>query len=68
MKNNMHTIDRIIRVLFAVIVAVLYYKGTVTGALAYVLIAVAAILLLTSLVNFCPLYSVFGISTRKNSK
>ncbi|MCY7311454.1 MAG: DUF2892 domain-containing protein [Chitinophagaceae bacterium] len=57
--------DRIIRVLIAVLIAVLYFTNTVSGTLGYVLLAVGAIFLLTSLVGSCPLYSLFGITTCK---
>jgi len=63
MKQNMGNTDRIVRVLAAAAIAVLYFTNTVTGALAYVLLAVGVIFLLTSLVGSCPLYSLFGIST-----
>ncbi|MDZ4809935.1 MAG: DUF2892 domain-containing protein, partial [Bacteroidota bacterium] len=65
MKHNMGNADRIIRVLIAVLIAVLYFTNTVSGTLGYVLLAVGAIFLLTSLVGSCPLYSLFGITTCK---
>jgi hypothetical protein len=68
MKRNMSNIDRIVRILFAVIVAALYFGNVISGTLALVLAVVGGILLLTGLVNFCPLYAVFGISTCKVPK
>ncbi len=65
MKNNMGRTDRLIRVLIAGIMALLYFSGTVTGTLGYVVLAVGAIMLLTSLIGFCPLYAPFGIKTCK---
>ncbi len=65
MKKNMGSIDKIIRVLVAIVAAVLFFTGTVTGVLGYILLGGAAIFLLTSLVSFCPLYAPFGISTCK---
>lgn len=64
MKANLHSLDRIVRLLFAIVVAVLYYTGIITGTLAMVLGIAAIVLLLTGLVNFCPLYAVLGISTK----
>ena len=55
--------DRIIRVLIALLAAYLYFAGVVTGTLGIVLIVVAVVFVLTSLVSFCPLYAIFGIST-----
>ena len=60
--------DRIIRVLAAAVIAVLFINNTITGVLAYVLLAVGAIFLLTSLVGSCPLYSLFGINTCRVKK
>ena len=61
----MGSADKLIRVLIAVVIAVLYYLGKIEGTLAIVLMAFAIIFLLTSLVNFCPLYAIFGINTCK---
>ncbi len=63
MKNNMGNTDRTIRLLVAAVIAILYFTNIVTGTLGYVLLAVAAIFLLTSFVGSCPLYSLFGINT-----
>jgi hypothetical protein len=65
MKKNMGSIDKTIRILFAVVVAVLFYTKTVEGTLALVLGILATIMLATSLISFCPLYLPFGLSTRK---
>ncbi len=61
----MSNTDKGIRTLIAVAVAALYYFNIIEGTLAYILMAVAIIFLITSLINFCPLYRVFGISTCK---
>lgn len=65
MIKNMGLTDRIIRIALAAIVAVLYFTNTISGTLALVLGAFAIIFIITSFVSFCPLYSPFGISTRK---
>ena len=59
----MNTIDRIIRVLILVVVAVLYFTNVISGTLAIVLGIIGVILATTSVINFCPIYSIFGIST-----
>jgi hypothetical protein len=61
----MGSVDKMIRVLIAVVIAILYYFGKIEGTLALVLLAFSLIFLLTSLVSFCPLYTIFGINTRK---
>ena len=63
MKKNMGSTDKIIRVIIAAIVAVLYFTGTISGTLGIVLLVLAGIFVLTSLVSFCPLYAPFGIKT-----
>jgi len=68
MKSNLGTTDRVLRVLVAVVIAVLYGTGVISGILAIVLSILAVVFVLTSAINFCPLYTVFGISTRKVKK
>lgn len=63
MKKNMGNVDRIIRVLLAVIFAALYFTGTVSGTLGLVLVILGAVFVLTSIVSFCPLYAIVGLST-----
>lgn len=67
MKANMSSADRIIRVIIAVIFAALYFTGTVPGTLGLVLTIVAVVFLLTSLIGFCPLYTLFGMRTKKDA-
>jgi amino acid transporter len=68
MKKNMGTADRIVRVIVAVVLGVLVLNGTITGALAWVLGALALVFLLTSFVSFCPLYAPFRITTQKRTE
>jgi len=65
MKANMGLIDRIIRVILALSVPVLFFLKIINGPLAIVLFILTGIFLLTSLIGFCPLYFPFKISTRK---
>ncbi len=65
MKKNMGGMDRIIRIVIALVVTVLYFTEYIEGTLATVLIIFAAVFLLTSVINFCPLYTVLGINTGK---
>lgn len=64
MPNNMGTIDRVVRAVVAVAIAALYFAGAISGTLAIILGIVAAVLLLTSIVGFCPLYYPFQLSTK----
>ncbi len=63
MKKNMGTADRVIRLIIAAVAALLYFNGTLAGTAGIVALAVAAIFTLTSLVGFCPLYRLAGLST-----
>ena len=63
MKKNMGNADRFIRILVAIVLFVLYYNGTLTGTWGIVALVVAGIFALTSLVSFCPLYTLFGWNT-----
>lgn len=66
MKKNLNSADRSIRILLAVVLAVLIFSGVLTGAAAIILGIVGIILLLTGIITFCPLYYVLGISTAKD--
>ncbi len=65
MKKNMGVYDRVIRILIAVVVAVLYFTQVITGTLGIILLILAGILVLTSIVGLCPLYLPFGLSTSR---
>jgi hypothetical protein len=65
MKKNMGTIDKVIRILVAVVFAVLFFTNVVTGTLGIILLVLAVVFVLTSLISFCPLYLPFGINTSK---
>lgn len=65
MKKNMGTTDKLIRVIIAIVLLALYYTGVIQGTWAIVALVVALIFALTSLVSFCPLYTLFGINTCK---
>jgi hypothetical protein len=65
MKQNVGTIDKVIRILIAVVVVVLYFTHVITGVLAIILLVLSAILVVTSLFSFCPIWLALGLSTRK---
>jgi hypothetical protein len=68
MKKNIGTIDKVIRILIAVVVVALYFSNVISGTLAIILLALSAILVVTSLIGFCPLYWPFGLSSTKKEK
>lgn len=63
MKKNMGNTDRIIRLLLAAVFAILYFTNTVTGTLGIVLLVLGGVFVVTSLVSFCPLYTLVGLNT-----
>jgi hypothetical protein len=65
LNKNMGTLDRVIRLAIAVVIAVLYFSGNLSGLIAIILGILAAVFVLTSIVSFCPLYLPFGLSTCK---
>lgn len=68
MKKNMGSADKIVRVLLAIIIAILYFTNQITGVAAIVLGVFAVVFLLTSLIGFCPLYAPFKLSTMKKER
>lgn len=68
MKKNMGSADRISRIIFAIIIVILYFTKAIEGTAVLILGALAVVFLLTSFVGFCPLYLPFGLSTRKKNE
>lgn len=65
MKTNMGSADRIIRILIAIIVIALQQMNVISGTSAIVLLVLAGVFILTSVIKFCPLYTLFGFKTCK---
>jgi Protein of unknown function (DUF2892) len=65
MEKNMGTIDKVVRILVALVIAGLYFANIISGTVAIVLLVLAGVFILTSFISFCPLYLPFGINTRK---
>ena len=65
MKKNMGSVDRAVRIVIAVVLAILYFTGTVSGTIGTIALVIGVVFLLTSLVGTCGLYIPFGISTCK---
>ncbi|HDT13969.1 MAG TPA: DUF2892 domain-containing protein [Candidatus Aminicenantes bacterium] len=65
MKKNVGVADRAIRALIAILLGVLIFAGQIVGVTAIILGIVAVVLLLTSIVGYCPLYVLMKRSTIK---
>lgn len=64
MKKNMGLADRILRIAVAAIFVAFYFTKTFTGTLGIILLILGGIFLVTAVISFCPLYTVFGFDTR----
>ena len=63
MKTNESGLDRVIRVIAGIVLLALYVTGVVAGWLGIVFVVLAAVLLVTGVVGFCPLYYLLKIKT-----
>ena len=63
-KKNVGNVDRIVRLVLAVILAALYFTSVVSGTLGIVFLVLAVVFALTAAVSICPIYLLVGLSTR----
>jgi len=63
MKKNMGGLDKLIRVILALVAGLLIYFEVVVGPLAYILLVIIGVFVITSLIGFCPLYGIFGVNS-----
>jgi len=66
MKTNESGLDRVVRIVLGIVLFVLYFTGVASGTLGIILLIVGAILLLTGIAGFCPLYALLKIRTNKS--
>ena len=65
MKRNMGNLERILRIIVAFAIIVLYFMHIISGMVAIVGLVLSAVFILTSFIGVCPLYMPFGISTQE---
>ena len=63
MKNNIGTVDKIVRILIAAVIVILYSADVVTGIPGIVLLVIPGIFIVTSIIGFCPIYQPMKINT-----
>ena len=68
MKSNMGSADKAIRIVLAIVFAGLYITKLVEGTLGIALLVLGGVFLLTSIISFCPLYTLFGMNTCEKKK
>lgn len=66
MTRNLGKLDRLIRITIAAFLILLVLSNYLLGTWAIIASILAVILFVTSLIGYCPLYSILGISTRSN--
>ena len=66
--KNVGSVDRVIRIILAVVLGALIISELITGVSAVIIGIIAAVLLITGLVGFCPVYLPFGISTEEKQE
>lgn len=64
MKTNMGLADRIIRIIIAALLGILYFTNVITGTLGIILLLAGIYFLITSFLSFCPLYMPIKLNTK----
>jgi Inner membrane protein YgaP-like, transmembrane domain len=68
MKRNLSNTDRLIRLGLSVILFVLWLQNIIIGVGGVIALVIAGVLAVTSLISFCPLYRMLGISSCEHRK
>jgi hypothetical protein len=68
MHLNVSSPDRIVRIVIGIVLAALVVTGIASGVLAIVSLVLAAVMFVTAIVGFCPLFAIFRISTRSSAR
>lgn len=65
MKKNIGNGDRFLRIIIGVIALILGLSGQFEGTLNWIILIVGVLMVVTSSIQFCPLYTLLGINTCK---
>lgn len=68
MLKNIGSPDRIIRILIAVTIAILYFTNVISGTAGIILLIIGGVLAVTAIVGTCPLYLLLGLKTTRTEK
>jgi len=68
MKSNMGSADKAIRIVLAIVFAGLYITKLIEGTVGLALLVLGGVFLLTSVISFCPLYTLLGMNTSEKKK
>lgn len=65
MKKNVGNGDRFLRIMIGIIALILVMGNVVEGLWMWVALIVGILMVLTSSIQFCPLYTILGMNTCK---
>jgi hypothetical protein len=68
MKINLRRIDIVIRGTVAAIIALLYLANIISGTTTLILGSIVLVLFITSVISFCPMYSIFDLNSSRKKK
>jgi hypothetical protein len=68
MQKNMGITDKLIRIFVAIVIVSLFLTNIISGIIGIILLILVGIFILTSIISFCPLYTLIGINTCKKDK
>lgn len=68
MKKNVGNTDMIVRFILAALLVLVYFLFPVGKLTGLIFIVLAIILVVTSLIRFCPLYYIFRANTLEKKK
>ncbi|MCK4711714.1 MAG: DUF2892 domain-containing protein [Marinosulfonomonas sp.] len=60
MKKNIGSAERTARLVFAAALVIPYFMGKLDGTIGIVALVVAAVMVVTAALSYCPLYTIFG--------
>lgn len=65
MKKNLGGADRIVRILAAIAIIILWFTNVISRADGIVLMVLPAVLIWTAFMSYCPLYRFFGMRSNR---
>ena len=65
MRTNEGTVDRVLRIIVGLVLIAVGAWVDLSQAAMWVLIILGIVLLITGIIGWCGLYTLFGISTKK---
>lgn len=68
MTKNVGAVDRAVRLVIGIALLALAFLHVVTGTMAIVAYIAGAVALVTGLVRFCPVWSIFGVNTCQTAR